>query len=242
MAYEAEEVRISQEIFYTLISKHEIREEDNKELFDGYTQNPRIMTLVKHQGDIAECTVERYGSVIYLIPYEDNDVLGFSKQELKAKLCKSGATDKDYYLSQFVILTMLTEFYDAQGSSSKSREYIKVGELINLVSDRLLEAGNNMTEDEEEKTGLAFSNMLESYTALRSDEKGRKTKTTKEGFVHRILLFLQEQGLIEYIERDDMINTTKKLDSFMDWNLLNQNNYTRVLKVLGIIDEEEKSE
>lgn len=83
MAYEAEEVRISQEIFYTLISKHEIREEDNKELFDGYTQNPRIMTLVKNQGDIAECTVERYGSVIYLIPYEDNDVLGFSKQELK---------------------------------------------------------------------------------------------------------------------------------------------------------------
>ena len=29
------EVRISQEIFYTLISKHEIREEDSKELFDG---------------------------------------------------------------------------------------------------------------------------------------------------------------------------------------------------------------
>ena len=55
MAYEAEEVRISQEIFYTLISKHEIREEDSKELFDGYTQNPRIMTLVKNQGDIAEC-------------------------------------------------------------------------------------------------------------------------------------------------------------------------------------------
>ena len=236
MAYEAEEVKISQEIFCTLISKHELREEDNKELFEGYTQNPRIMNLVKSQGEIADCTVERYGSVIY----EDNDFLGFSKQELKAKLCKSGATDKDYYLSQFVILTMLTEFYDGQGSSSKSREYIKVGELINLVSDRLIQAGNNMTEEEEEKTGLAFSNMLEAYTALRSDEKGRKTKTTKEGFVHRILTFLQEQGLIEYIERDDMINTTKKLDSFMDWNLLNQNNYIRVSKVLGISDEKEK--
>ena len=225
MAYEAEEVKISQEIFCTLISKHELREEDNKELFEGYTQNPRIMNLVKSQGEI---------------PAEDNDFLGFSKQELKAKLCKSGATDKDYYLSQFVILTMLTEFYDGQGSSSKSREYIKVGELINLVSDRLIQAGNNMTEEEEEKTGLAFSNMLEAYTALRSDEKGRKTKTTKEGFVHRILTFLQEQGLIEYIERDDMINTTKKLDSFMDWNLLNQNNYIRVSKVLGISDEKEK--
>ena len=68
MAYEAEEVKISQEIFCTLISKHELREEDNKELFEGYTQNPRIMNLVKSQGEIADCTVERYGSVIYLIP------------------------------------------------------------------------------------------------------------------------------------------------------------------------------
>ena len=62
MAYEAEEVKISQEIFCTLISKHELREEDNKELFEGYTQNPRIMNLVKSQGEIADCTVERYGS------------------------------------------------------------------------------------------------------------------------------------------------------------------------------------
>ena len=35
MAYEAEVVKISQEIFCTLISKHELREEDNKELFEG---------------------------------------------------------------------------------------------------------------------------------------------------------------------------------------------------------------
>lgn len=240
MAYEAEEIRTSQEIFYYLLEHHELREEDEQLLYKAYTEEESIRNLVKSQGEIAGSNVERYGNVIYLIPKEENNFLGFSKQQLKCTLCKSGATDKDYYLSQFVILTMLTEFYDGQGSSSKSREYIKVGELINLVSDRLIQAGNNMTEEEEEKTGLAFSNMLEAYTALRSDEKGRKTKTTKEGFVHRILTFLQEQGLIEYIERDDMINTTKKLDSFMDWNLLNQNNYIRVSKVLGISDEKEK--
>lgn len=240
MAYEAEEIRTSQEIFYYLLEHHELREEDEQLLYKAYTEEESIRNLVKSQGEIAGSNVERYGNVIYLIPKEENNFLGFSKQQLKSTLCKSGATDKDYYLSQFVILTMLTEFYDGQGSSSKSREYIKVGELINLISDRLIQAGNNMTEEEEEKTGLAFSNMLEAYTALRSDEKGRKTKTTKEGFVHRILTFLQEQGLIEYIERDDMINTTKKLDSFMDWNLLNQNNYIRVSKVLGISDEKEK--
>ena len=46
----------------------------------------------------------RYGDVVYLIPREDNTFLGFSKAQLKQLLCKSGGTDKDYYLSQFVIL------------------------------------------------------------------------------------------------------------------------------------------
>ena len=40
------------------------------------------------------------------------------------------------------------------------------------------------------------------------------------------------------MEQDEMIKTTKKLDSFMDWNLLNQNNYKRVLRVLGVTEDE----
>lgn len=240
MAYEIDEIKASQEIFYLLLKDHELREENQQELFKAYTQNQHVMNLVKNQGQIADCNVERYSDVIYLIPKEENDYLGFSKKELKAELCKSNGTDKDYYLSQFVILTLLVEFYDGQGSSSKSREYIRVGELMNLVADRLLEAGDHMTEEEEQKTGLAFFNMLEAYTALRSDERGSRARTTKEGFMHRILLFLQKQGLIEYVERDEMVKTTKKLDSFMDWNLLNQNNYNRVRRVLGLEDAEQE--
>lgn len=246
MAYEAEVVKISQEIFCTLISKHELREEDNKELFEGYTQNPRIMNLVKSQGEIADCTVERYGSVIYLIPAEDNDFLGFSKQELKAKLCKSGATDKDYYLSQFVILTLLVEFFDGQGSSSKSREYMRVGELMNCLSARLKEGAAEETTTEEEEdgknpkdtAGISFKILYETYEALKSDDRGSRMKTTKEGFIYNILMFLQKQGLIEYVVQDEMIKTTRKLDNFMDWNLLNQNNYQRVLRVLGVAKDE----
>ena len=95
-----------------------------------------------------------------------------------------------------------------------------------------------MDEEEEERHGIAFSDMLQAYEALRSDEKGSRAKTTKEGFLHYILLFLERQGLIEYVEQDEMIKTTKKLDNFMDWNLLNQNNYGRVLKILGVKRDE----
>lgn len=237
MAYELENIRTSQEIFYYLLENHELREEDEMTLYKAYAEQEEVQNLVKSQGEAAGSTIVRYGNVIYLIPKEENNFLGFSKTQLKAALCRSTATDKDYYLSQFVILTLLVEFFDGQGSSSKSREYIRVGELQNLISD-YLKTGAGMSEEEQEQSGVAFSNMLEAYEALKSDEKGAKTKTTKEGFLHHILLFLQKQGLIEYVERDEMIKTTKKLDSFMDWNLLNQNNYQRVLRVLGVAENE----
>lgn len=238
MAYELDEIRISQEIFYYLLEHHELREEEEERMYWAYTEREEIQNLVKSQGEIANSSIERYGNVIYLIPREDNSFLGFSKAQLKAVLCRSNATDKDYYLSQFVILTLLVEFYDGQGSSSKAREYMRVGELQNCISQRLKEGAQNAGDTEEETGGIAFSNMLEAYEALKSDEKGSRARTTKEGFLHYILIFLQKQGLIEYVEQDEMIKTTKKLDNFMDWNLLNQNNYRRVLRVLGVKEDE----
>ncbi|MCI8684021.1 MAG: hypothetical protein HFH50_13795 [Lachnospiraceae bacterium] len=233
MGYESEEIRQSQEIFYYLLEHHELQEEEEQALYRAYTEQESVQNLVKSQGEIAMCNIERYGNVIYLIPKEENNFLGFSKTQLKAVLCKSNGTDKDYYLSQFVILTLLVEFFDGQGSSSKSREYMRMGELQNCISQRLKEGVKNVSEEEEEQKGIAFSNMMEAYEALRSDEKSTRARTTKEGFLYHILMFLQKQGLIEYVEQDEMIKTTRKLDSFMDWNLLNQNNYQRILKVLG---------
>ncbi len=238
MAYEIEEIRASQEIFYYLLEHHELREEDERLLYKAYAEQESVQNLVKSQGEIADSNIERYGNTIYLIPKENNDFLGFSKAQLKAALCKSTGTDKDYYLSQFVILTLLVEFYDGQGSSSKAREYIRVGELQNCISGRLKEGAENFGEEREEEAGIAFADMLQAYEALKSDEKGSRARTTKEGFLHNILIFLERQGLIDYVEQDEMIKTTKKLDNFMDWNLLNQNNYGRVLRILeGMKDE-----
>lgn len=233
MAYEIEDIRTAQEIFCYLLEYHELSEEKQERLYWGYAENERIQNIVKSQGEIAECDIERYGNVIYLIPKEDNTFLGFSKAQLKRALCKSDATDKDYYLSQFVILILLVEFYDGQGATSKTRDFMRVGELQNCISKRLREGVERMNDEEEEKAGIAFSNMSEAYEALRSDEKGtRERKTTKEGFLANILNFLQKQGLIEFAQQDEMIKTTKKLDNFMDWNLLNQSNFQRVRRVL----------
>lgn len=237
MAYEAEEIRTSQEIFYYLLEHHELREEDELLLYKAYAEEEAVRNLVKSQGEIAGSNIERYGNVVYLIPKEENNFLGFSKQQLKTALCKSATTDKDYYLSQFAILTLLVEFFDGQGSSSKSREYMRVGEFMNCISLRLKE-GADEEETKEDTAGISFQVLYQTYEALKSDDRGSRAKTTKEGFVYNILMFLQKQGLIEYVVQDEMIKTTRKLDNFMDWNLLNQNNYQRVLRVLGVAKDE----
>lgn len=233
MAYEIGEIRLSQQIFYYLLEHHELREEEEQRLYRAYTEEEAVQNLVKSQAEEAASCVERYGNVIYLIPKEENVFLGFSKAKLKEVLCKSTGTDKDFYLSQFVILTLLVELYDGQGSSSRSRDFMKLGDLQNILSERLKEGVENTSEEEEEQKGIAFRNMREAYEALRSDDKGSKARTTKEGFLHTIFVFLEKQGLIDYIEQDEMIKTTKKLDNLMDWNILNQNNYQRIRKVLN---------
>lgn len=237
MAYEIEEIRASQNIFYRLLCDGELSETEEPELYKAYVESEEVMNLVKNQGEIADCVVERFGSIIYLMPKIGNTVLGFSKAELKKELCKSGATDKDYYLSQFVILTLLAEFYDGQGSRCKSRDFMKSGELQNLISERL-KAGIE-AEAELEHTGLDYQSMSEAFEALKSDEARSRKKTTKEGFLNNLLDFLEKQSLIIHIQEDEMIKTTKKLDNIMEMKLLNKNNYEHIMQVLGVIRDEQ---
>ncbi|MDD6770068.1 DUF6063 family protein [Inconstantimicrobium porci] len=232
MGYSIDEINVSNKIFYYLLKNGELSESE-QDLYKSYCENEHITELVKNLGEASEVYIKKYGGVIYLIPKEENDFLGYSKGELKKLLCKSGANDKDYYLSQFVILTLLVTFYSSQGITSKCRDYIKVGEFLNIITDRLTEGAKRCEESEKNTDGIAFQNILERFEALKSSDKKTTAKTTKEGFINTILKFLDDQGLIYYIQNDDMIKPTKKLDSFMDWNILNKNNYNRVLKALG---------
>lgn len=86
MAYEIEEIRLSQQIFYYLLEHFELREEEEERLYRAYTEEEAVQNLVKSQAAEAESTVERYGDVIYLIPKEENVFLGFSQSEAKGDI------------------------------------------------------------------------------------------------------------------------------------------------------------
>ena len=227
MAYEAEMITYSQKIFYYLLCHGALSDLDAgvNDLYRAYVEHEEVMNLVKN-----------------LMPDIDNKYLGFTKADLKKELCKPNATDRDYYLAQFVILTLLAEFYDGQGSTSKSREFLKLGELQNIVSERL-KAGLALEQEREQdgtnlytemyETVLDYKSMSEAYESLKSVEAGSRSKYTKEGYVSIICNFLDRQGLIIFIPEDEMIKTTAKLDNIMEYKILNKENYARIMETLG---------
>ena len=184
MAYEIENITYSQKIFYYLLCHGALNDTDMgvDDLYRAYVEREEVMNLVKNQAEIAGCSVERYGSSIYLMPDMENKYLGYTKADLKKEICKSGATDRDYYLSQFVIVTLIAEFFDGQGSTAKSREFLKLGELQNIVAEKL-KAGYEMEQQREENGAqeniLDYKSMSEAYQALKSVEEGTRAKYTK---------------------------------------------------------------
>lgn len=238
MSYEIEEIRFSQRIFYYLLSNGKLSEEEEPVLFQAYVEKEEVINLVKSQAEVSDCIVERYGNTIYLMPNMTNNILGFSKAELKKELCKSNGTNKDYYLSQFIILTLLVEFFDGQGSHCKARDFMKMGELQNIVAKRLQE-GVRAEEQSQMDNGFDFASMSQAFDALKSSDKISRAMTTKEGMLITVLNFLEKQELIIFIKDDEMIKTTERLDRLMEMKLLNKTNYEQVMKVMGVVSDEQ---
>ena len=63
LAYEIDEIRFSQQIFYYLLEHSQLQEEDQVALYKAYTEQEEVQNLVKSQADAANCTIERYGDV-----------------------------------------------------------------------------------------------------------------------------------------------------------------------------------
>ena len=231
--YTLEDIRTSQEIFYVLLQNYQLSEKKHSVLFEEYEKNPSVREILNQQGKAADSEIVRYQDTIYLIPLEDNHFLGYTRTELKRELCKSNAVNEDYYLSQFVILLILVHFYDGEGSDSRISEYLIFDDLQEQVSKQLQMGAEREKDVDEAEREINFSKLLEHYEALKSEDELSWKRSTKEGFIKRILIFLERQGLLIFIEEDRMIKPSEKLDRFMNRNLLNRSNLVHIREMLG---------
>ena len=227
--YSIEDIQKSSEVLYYLLEHGSLDIDSNCDLYQA-ANDDNIYHLLKNMSSSYNSVVERFSGVIYLIPNVDNDVLGYSKAELKKRLCKSDSNNKDYYLSQFVILIILSLFYSSKSKSSNTRSFLRLGDLINSISDEF-KTFNNIEDKEsfEIDSKVSLQAILSKWSSL-TDIDNQRNRGTKNGFVLNIISFLEENKLVEYTRDTEIIRVTNKLTNFMDWHILNNSNYKRVME------------
>jgi hypothetical protein len=232
-----EEFQMASDIYAYLLKNRELESKDDPEMYHAYIENDRVQKAVKTLGRSANFEIALYGHVIYLIPDLENTTFGYTNGDLRGKLVTSKATPELFNLANFVILVFLVECYDSQGETSNNREFMKEELLEEMVEKYLKEGMAAYTIEQEEAMGIGFHALHQSYNALSASEGTVKGSGTKEGFITRILRFLDAQGLVDYIKEDHMIKILPRLTAFMDSNLLNKARYDRVNKMFETLGE-----
>jgi hypothetical protein len=240
MAYSLDEIKKATDIYVYLLEKGELKSELNKELFNVYSeQNVReILDGMAQQSDIY---IRQIVDAIYLIPNIDNEFLGYKRSELKVAILgrQSEFRLEDYYLSIYIIILILSEFYGGKGSTIKLKDSIELTFIENTVSQRLEPLTKKDVTELEGETKLAISVIANLWFSSANDDDYVKVRTRK-WYVKKVCEFLKKEGLVNILDDINVIPTIK-LDRLVLNHLLNAERLSEINTILSLNEVEEES-
>ena len=216
-------------IYYFLLKEGELNFENNKELYMDYSDSEvrELLEILARESDVL---IERYNQVVYLIPGEDNDVIGIKDMEVQ-KVISYDARKVDFYLSQYIMTLLIMTFFNGKGSFVKSRDFIRIGDLEEIVTTRLTYARSRKNiEREQEEALFNITAMYEQWSALPIDEPGKRK--TKYGYLRSVCTFLEKQGLLLYDMAEEEVRPTAKFTNLMTYHFLNGERMELIEKIL----------
>lgn len=218
-------------IVYFLLDKGQLALEDDKDLYNDYSDR-EIQLVVETIAKGFKVMVQRYNHVVYIMPEEDNDVIGMKMEDLRG-IAGSKRTNITAYLSMYLITLFLELFYNGVGESLKTRDYVSIEEVANLATDRLIKAaGKEFVLDEEEETSYNVVSIKEHWESLLQDDENHRSVNTKYGYIRSVVNFLSKQNLfIQY--GYDNIRPTKKLTDLMGHHFLDQNRKEKIERLFS---------
>lgn len=217
-------------IYYFLLKKGEITFENNKELYLDYSDS-EIRYLVDILAKESDVIIEKFNQVIYLIPKEENDVIGIKEMDLQ-KVISYDARKIDFYLSQYIIIVLITVFFSGKGNYVKIRDFIRVSELEEILTYRLTFANSKKDIKNLQSEGaFNITSMHEHWNALQIDDKSKRK--TKYGYIRSVCLFLEKHNLLYYDAIEEHIRPTNKFTHIMTYNFLDNSRLEVIENILN---------
>lgn len=228
---EQQHLEKAMQIYYFLLKEGELSFDNNKELYMAYSDG-EVKSLVEVLARESDVTIEKYNQVVYLIPNEENDLIGIKDMELQKEMA-SDARKVDFYISQYIIVMLITVFFSGKGNNIKSRDFIRVPDFEEIISERLaFAASKENIEQQEQEARFNITSIYEQWSALPIDDPSKRK--TKYGYIRSLCGFLKEQNLIIFDPRDEDIRPTNKLTHLMSYNFLNKNRQEVIERLLGV--------
>jgi hypothetical protein len=217
-------------IYYFLLKEGELTFDNNKELYLDYSDS-EIRDMLEILARESKVSIERYNQAIYLIPDEDNDVLGIKDMDLQ-KIISYDARKVDFYLSQYIITILIMAFFSGKGSFVKSRDFIRIGELEETVTTRLNYAVTKKNiEKEQEDASFNITAMFEQWSALPIDEPGKRK--TKYGYIRSVCAFMAKHDLLIYDTTEEEVRPTNKFTNLMTYQFLDGSRIETIERILS---------
>lgn len=217
-------------IYYYLLKEGELTIDRDKELYLDYSDS-EVRYLLEIMAKESDISIEKYNQSVYLIPNEGNDVIGIKDMDLQ-KVISYDARKVDFYLSQYIITIIISVFYSGRGNFIKSRDFIRLPELEEILTQRLTYANskkNSKREQEEAKFNITA--MFEQWNALQIDEQGKRK--TKYGYIRSVCMFLAKHNLLIYDSTEEDIRPTNKMTHLMTYHFLNTDRLEMIEKLLN---------
>jgi hypothetical protein len=217
-------------IYYFLMKEGELTFDNNKELYLDYADS-EVRGLLEIMARESDVTIEKFNQVVYLIPDEENDVIGIKDMDMQ-KVISYDARKIDFYLSQYIIIIIITVFFSGRGSFVKSRDFIRIAELEEIITSKLAYANSKKNiEREQEEAMLNITAMFEHWNALQIDEEGKRK--TKYGYIRSVCGFLSKHGLLIYDAIEEDIRPANRFTNLMTYNFLDSGRIEIIEKLLG---------
>jgi len=213
-----EHVRYAAKIFKLLIIQGEINKREQTFLYSEYLES-EVQELLSVFEEEFECKLLNFDDTIYIVPNINSQVIGTQPGELR-RYFGSNASNKDVYLSYYIMMYIFYEFYSGKNKDPKKTDFIQVSHLIDHLDERF-ERLQKMNKDEieklEEEYSVNLSSCIDIWMNLLVDHESRKKTKTK--IIEAVVKILEENKLAYMVE--NQIRTTKKLDVLMRQYYLN---------------------
>lgn len=212
MAYEEEQIMKAFRI-YSILAAKGVGEKDE---LRSYLVDDRIRGLVDRFAHEVQCTLVVAGEYVYLMPQIDTSIFHVSNESLKKDYFPARSQNADIYLMYVAIIILFGEFYDGYQSMGPTRDFLPLGDWLEILNERisaLKEHGEEDLRELEREFSYNWLSVIDKWDAmddLRENVQSQDARTVSRlSFLNTVKGFLTDQELIHDLGNDELELTEK---------------------------------